>query len=78
MIVLEHRAHMVELRLNDGRSILCSYGRPVAAFLGTAGYVRTNQKSVTDDYFIELWLSKESHCDFVSQEYLDSLLEHAA
>lgn len=51
----------VVIELNDGRSVLTSYGVPVAAFIPGRGYLRTNARySVTTSKHMNAWAGKDA------------------
>lgn len=51
-------SNKTELHLNNGTIVFFSYETPVAACLGTGGFIRTNTKySVTTSKHITRWLA---------------------
>lgn len=66
-------SNKTELHLNDGTIILFSYETPVAACLGTGGFIRTDKKySVTTSKHITQWLNG-ANAETVPQSELDVL-----
>jgi hypothetical protein len=66
-------ANKNEITLADGTVILFSYATPVAAQLGTGGFVRTDKRwSVTTSKHITQWL-QGANARTVPQSDLDSL-----
>jgi hypothetical protein len=66
-------ANRTEITRADGTVILYSYSTPVAAQLGTGGFVRTDKRwSVTTSKHITQWL-EGAHARTVPQADIDSL-----
>ena len=67
-------ANQNEVTINDGTQIFFSYRTPVAAYLPSKGYVRTERFwSKTTSRHINKWLQGVNNVSEVSQTVLDNL-----
>ena len=67
-------ANQTEVSINDGTHIFFSYRTPVAAYLPSKGYVRTERFwSKTTSRHINKWLQGVNNVSEVSQTVLDNL-----
>ena len=67
-------ANQPEVSINDGTQIFFSYRTPVAAYLPSKGYVRTERFwSKTTSRHINKWLQGVNNVSEVSQTVLDNL-----
>ena len=67
-------ANQTEVSINDGTQIFFSYRTPVAAYLPSKGYVRTERFwSKTTSRHINKWLQGVNNVSEVSQTVLDNL-----
>ena len=67
-------ANQTEVSINDGTQIFFSYRTPVAAYLPSKGYVRTERFwSKTTYRHINKWLQGVNNVSEVSQTVLDNL-----
>ncbi len=67
-------ANQTEVSINDGTQIFFSYRTPVAAYLPSKGYVRTERFwSKTTSRHINKWLQGVNNVSEVSQSVLDNL-----
>ena len=67
-------ANQNEVSINDGTQIFFSYRTPVAAYLPSKGYVRTERFwSKTTSRHINKWLQGVNNVSEVSQTVLDNL-----
>ena len=66
-------ANQTEVSINDGTQIFFSYRTPVAAYLPSKGYVRTERFwSKTTSRHINKWLQGVNNVSEVSQAVLDN------
>ena len=67
-------ANQTEVSINDGTQLFFSYRTPVAAYLPSKGYVRTERFwSKTTSRHINKWLQGVNNVSEVSQTVLDNL-----
>ena len=67
-------ANQNEVSINDGTQIFFSYRTPVAAYLPSKGYARTERFwSKTTSRHINKWLQGVNNVSEVSQTVLDNL-----
>lgn len=73
MRLFEQGSNVRLLKLDDGTEILFSYGIPVAGFIPTQGYIRTDEHhSPTTSRHINGYVGQT--CKTVAQEVIDDLL----
>ena len=67
-------ANQTELNLNNGTQVFFSYKTPVAAYVPSQGYIRTDKFwSTTTSRHINKWLKGVNEVTEVSQQYLYEL-----
>jgi|TARA_B100001996_G_C18422772_1_gene501354 hypothetical protein len=61
--------------VNNGTEVFFSYSTPVAAFVPSRGYLRTEVKySVTTSRHINKWVG-EANCETITQDEINNLVD---
>jgi hypothetical protein len=68
-------SNQTELNLNNGTQVFFSYKTPVAAYVPSQGYIRTDKFwSTTTSRHINKWLGGITEVSKVSQEIINELV----